>query len=143
ERGFIENLAIYEDYGTAAIEAELRTYLLKDHLAAGARFGVDPVRSDAQLKALAAAGKLVEAPNTPESLFYYYNVSKQYRFFTPGARAGLEALGGRLQEIIRRSVPDAPVVKFAVSSALRPVAYQQRLRLSNANASFQSSHRRR
>ena len=46
----------------------------------------------------------------------------------------------RFQDNLRRRVPDAPVVKLAVSSTVRSVAYQQNLREKNANASFASSH---
>ena len=154
ERAFIESLPIYQDYTTPAKEARLRTYLLNDHLAAAAKFGVEPVADQASVQSLLESGALLAVENTAESGFFYYNVSKKYRYLTPGAARGLEQIAQRLQQVLRERVAakysaksedsdlaaSLPFVKFAVSSALRPLAYQARLRGRNANASLVSSH---
>ncbi len=150
ERLFIESLPIYEDYSTPAREAELRRYLLQDHLAAAAKYGiVPPVESEDAIEGLAEAGRLVSVPNTAETSFFYYNVKSEHRYLTPGAKLGLEKIGERFNAILRERVErkvkadrsaELPLVKFAVSSALRPVSYQAGLRGRNANASYLSSH---
>ncbi|MBX7058905.1 MAG: hypothetical protein K1X75_12635 [Leptospirales bacterium] len=139
ERQFIDSLPIYEDFSTPQREAELRSHLLADHLKVAALYGIPPVESDAQLEQLVAAGKLAEVPNTPDTLYYYYNVPRRYRYLTPAAKRGLERIAARFQEILQRKGPRPPV-KFAISSALRPAAYQERLRNRNANASIVSTH---
>lgn len=152
ERRFIESLSIYSDYATPAREAELRRYLLADHLAAAERYGIAPIREAGEIAGLVKSGELVEVAGSAESGFFYYNVRKQYRYLTPGAAAGLDAIAERLQRVLREkdaarreareaeTLPALPLVKFAVSSALRPVAYQSGLRGRNANASLRSSH---
>jgi hypothetical protein len=168
ERGFVESLPIYQDYATAAKEAKLREFLLADHLDAARRFGVSPVADEASLGELTAAGSLVAVENTAETGFYFYNVPGRFRYLTPGAAAGLNSIADRLQrvlaekEAVRRqraarnqnesgdgapngnssaaAASNLPVVKFAVSSMLRPTGYQARLRGRNANASLVSSH---
>jgi hypothetical protein len=139
ERSFIERLPIYEDFATPARESALRTYLLADHLAAARRYGIAPIERDAELKALVDAGALTEAVNTAESLYFFYNVPKKYRYLTPDAKAGLEKLAERLQSNLRRR-GEYPPVKIAISSMLRPASYQERLRDRNGNASQTSSH---
>ncbi|MBI3396030.1 MAG: hypothetical protein HY042_09355, partial [Spirochaetia bacterium] len=72
--------------------------------------------------------------------YYFYNVPAPSRFLTPEARDCLLLVTARFQENLKRRVPDAPLVKLAVSSAVRSVSYQKGLRERNANASFASSH---
>jgi hypothetical protein len=143
ERGFIESLPIYQDYASPQKEARLRTHLLNDHLQAAVRFGTPAVRDEAQIQSYLQAGRLLALENTPDTLFYYYNVPRGLRFLTPGAALGLERIGARFQEILRERAgerPAPPPVKFAISSMLRPTAYQTNLRGRNANASLNSSH---
>ena len=162
ERGFIESLPIYADYASAEKEAKLRRYLLADHLDAANRFGVEPVADESAIQKLAAAQKLVVVENTPETGFYFYNVPKRFRYLTPAAASGLNAIADRLQQILnekeraRLSKTDSDArddsdprgaqsvavnqVKFAVSSMLRPTGYQTQLRDRNTNASLVSSH---
>lgn len=155
ERGFIESLPIYQDYASAAKEAKLRTYLLADHLEAANRFGVAPVADEASIETLSKAGDLVVVENTAETGFYFYNVPKRFRYLTPAAAKGLDAIAARMQRVLAEkeqirlqrageaqgaALPDLPTVKFAVSSMLRPASYQARLRGRNANASLVSSH---
>lgn len=139
EREFIERLPIYEDFATPAREGALRTYLLADHLAAARRYGIEPIERDSELKALVDAGALTEVVNTAESLYFFYNVPKKYRYLTPDAKAGLEKFVARLQTNLGRR-GEYPPVKIAISSMLRPASYQERLRDRNGNASQTSSH---
>lgn len=158
ERGFIESLPIYQDYATPAREQKLRTHLLADHLAAANRFGVPSVADEASIQKLAGSGDLVKVENTPETGYYFYNVPKRFRYLTPAAASGLNAIAERLQRVlaekdrVRRARSGSkeegngqtfvapPVVKFAISSMLRPASYQAQLRGRNANASLVSSH---
>ncbi len=139
ERNFIEKLPIYEDFATPTRESTLRTYLLTEHLAAARRYGIQPIERDSELKALTDSGALTEVANTADSLYFFYNVPKKYRYLTPDAKAGLEKLAARVQANLRRR-GDYPPVKIAISSMLRPASYQERLRDRNGNASQSSSH---
>lgn len=139
EREFIETLPIYEDFANPAREAELRTYLLADHLRIAEQFGVPPIERDADLDRLVQEGRLSAVPNTPETLYFYYNVPRKYRYLTPAAKAGLQTIAERFQQVLSRKGVRPPV-KFAISSALRPADYQERLRSRNANASIVSTH---
>lgn len=139
ERSFYQKLPIYQDYATPAREAELRRYLLADHLRAARKLGIRPIERDRELELHVEAGRLVSVPNTAETLYFYFNVPGKYRYLTPGARDGLELLGRRVQAVLARR-GEFPPVKIAVSSALRPASYQERLRGENANASSVSSH---
>lgn len=160
ERAFIESLPIYQDYATAAKEAKLRSYLLADHLKAANRFGVAPVSDEAGIQNLQSAGSLVPVENTAETGFYFYNVPKRFRYLTPAASEGLHAIASRMQAVLAQkdrqrrarngdqasgnqegaAGTTPPLVKFAVSSMLRPASYQAQLRGRNTNASLVSSH---
>lgn len=108
-----------------------------------------PVEDQAALARLVEDGRLVSVPNTADTSFFYYNVKDDHRYLTPGAKLGLEKIGERFNALLRERVErkmgaersaELPLVKFAVSSALRPASYQAGLRGRNANASFVSSH---
>ena len=97
ETAFYTRLPIYDDFRTAAREAELRRHLLADHLQVAQAVGVQPPAH------------------------------------------GLKRLTERLQQVLNR-YGDYPPIKIALSSVIRPAAYQESLRRSNANASLVSSH---
>ncbi|MCB1324699.1 MAG: hypothetical protein H7A21_18885 [Spirochaetales bacterium] len=138
ETGFYTRLPIYDDFRTAAREAELRKHLLGDHLQIAQATGVEPPASDARIEELEASGELVNIDG-PEDLYYFYNVPTRYRYLTPGAARGLNRLTEKLQQVLNR-YGDYPPIKIALSSVIRPAAYQENLRRSNANASLVSSH---
>lgn len=139
ERSFIEALPTYDDYATPEMEAKLRTYLLPHHLEAARRSGVPAPADDRALAALVKEGLLKPIEAGSGSRFYFYNVRREYRLLTPAALAGLEAITTRFQEKCGRGRASAPV-KIALSSLVRPVAYQGSLKGRNLNAAYQSSH---
>ena len=140
ERAFVENLPLYSDWSSAAKERRLRRYLLKFHLDLARKSGLPRVQDDADMARHIQSGVLAPIERGPEALFYFYNLKQQYRVLSPETTAGLKLLTERLQNKIRERAPEAPPVKIAVSSALRPVAYQASLRGRNANAAYASSH---
>ena len=46
ERGFIESFPIYKDYITPDKEKKLRKYLIKTHLKAAKKYGINPVKNE-------------------------------------------------------------------------------------------------
>ncbi len=139
ERGFIEKIPLYEDYSNPMIEQKLRTYLNPAHLDAAAKFGLDPLAHESEITELVAGNRLVRVEPKPESLFYFYNVRNTYRALTPSAREGLDLLTRRLQQNFLRHAK-LPPVKIAISSMIRPAAYQDGLREVNANATMTTTH---
>ncbi len=139
ERGYIENLPVYRDFATPEKESRLRKHLLMDHIAVAEASGIRPVRSAGELEELARRGILVAVPSDTESLHYFYNVRKEYRYLAPAAYRGLQEITERLQENIGRRTT-MPPVKIAVSSAIRPLDYQKNLMSKNPNATLVSSH---
>jgi len=138
ERAFIENFPTYEDYATSGKEQTLRKFLLNDHLKI-ASSKMKPLASDEEIELLVNEEKLVFVQVGKDVPFYFYNVPKKYRYMTPETLKGLEMIAGRFQEVLKRK-KDVPMVKIAVSSAVRPDSYQKKLRTKNQNASFVSSH---
>lgn len=138
ERVIIENVPIYSDYVSPVKEAALRKYLLGHHLKEAQKNGLQAVMKDSELSLLIQEKLLVSIAD--KDYHYFYNVPKKYRYLAEHAARGLELLGERIQKTLKDYNQDAPVVKFAVSSAIRPVQYQNKLRYNNANASFISSH---
>ncbi|MCB1166193.1 MAG: hypothetical protein KDK37_15960 [Leptospiraceae bacterium] len=144
ERFYIENLPIYEDWQSGDKESELRRYLLNDHLRVVKEAGLSPLQDANQIQEFASQGKLasIDLDSVP---FYFYNVQKPYRYLTPAAKKGLLRLAERFQQVVHRNLDGKDafkpvIVKFAISSALRPIRYQSNLRNENPNASFVSSH---
>lgn len=138
ERRFIENLPIYRDYITPGVEKSLRTYLLRDHLRIARLKGVSTA-DDADIREYVEQKKLVSAEPSENDHYYFYNVPKKYRYFTPETLKGLKLITQKIQKILEDKTGISGV-KIAVSSAIRPDKYQQKLRGRNANASFTSSH---
>ena len=145
ERFYIENLPIYEDWSDTQKESNLRRFLLKDHLRVVEEAGLQPVSSAEMIQSMDQNGQLVSLEQDQSTPYYFYNVKKEHRYLHPDAQKGLFLLAERFQKVLHRNLDGKDqfkplVVKFAISSALRPVAYQRDLRKSNANASFVSSH---
>lgn len=140
KNAILQKMPIYEDYATAAKESELRRYLLKDHLRAADAAGVPAIQTDSELRVRLEENLLVDGNTSGDKNYFFYNVPKKYRVFTPATLAGLDKLTERFQKVLQDRAPGIPPVKFAISSATRPVRYQNNLRASNANASFVSSH---
>ncbi|MDH5717671.1 MAG: DUF5715 family protein [Spirochaetia bacterium] len=139
ERKFIENIPIYEDFANTQKEKDLRKYLLQDHIKASKKHNEKPVQDEKQIEQMAKENKLTALRNDPEALYYFYNVPLNYRYLSDKAAEGLEIVTERFQENLKKKA-ELPPVKIAVSSALRPVNYQNSLRDLNSNASFISSH---
>lgn len=145
ERFYIENLPIYEDWADAGKEGDLRRYLLNDHLAVAEKTGLEPVGSLEEIQQRTKTGALEQLDQDISAPYYFYNVKKEHRYLHPAARKGLLRIAERFQQVLHRNLDSKDsysprVVKFAISSALRPVEYQKNLRKRNANASFVSSH---
>ncbi|HDP80209.1 MAG TPA: hypothetical protein ENN21_05135 [Spirochaetes bacterium] len=138
ERAVVENLPIYEDWTSPEKEQKLRRYLLNDHLEAVRKTGLEPVRNDNEIPALAEKN-ILKPLDGRERLYYFYNVKKEYRYLAPFAAEGLDLLCRRFQGKLNRKGA-VPPVKIAISSAIRPVTYQTDLRKRNLNAGLESSH---
>ncbi|MBP7735863.1 MAG: hypothetical protein KA369_07815 [Spirochaetes bacterium] len=139
ERGYIENLPLYDDYATPQRELKLRTYLFPAHMDVAARSGMKPIAIDDSLSDLVKGGSLVKVKSGTEKLYYFYNVREKYRVLTPVAACGLKAITDRFQQNIATRLK-LPPVKIALSSMLRPASYQTDLRTINANATEITSH---
>lgn len=137
ERRIIDGFPIYQDWATPEKEQELRRHLLQDHLAVAESLKLRPVADRVELDERLKAGTLKSLEQNRETPFFFYNVKKEHRALVPLAVEGMEILARRLNA--RTGTKDI-TVKYAVSSALRTVEYQEGLRDRNANASFVSSH---
>lgn len=140
ERGFIEHYPVYEDYATHDKETALRHHLLPDHLKQTVRSGMPAISETKEIEALVSEGRLVAVETGRDVPFYFYNVPRTNRYMTPETKAGLDLITKRFRELLVGRHPESPVVKIAISSALRPTSYQQKLRKRNGNASLVSSH---
>jgi hypothetical protein len=139
ERSFIENIPIIDDFTSPEKENKLRRHLLNDHIKAAVKFGIPPIRDNEETDALYKSGKLIKVESGADKQFYFYNVRDDYRYLTPDAAAGLDLLADRFQKNIQKRIL-SPIVKIAVSSAVRPADYQKGLTRKNFNASIESTH---
>ena len=139
ERGYIEKLPIYADYITAQKEKELRTYLLPYHIKAAQSRQAKPLASDQEIETRLARQELNPIDEKFEEICFFYNVRKKYRYLSPRSKKVLWHLGQRFQKLLQEKGLHHRV-RFAVSSALRPVDYQKHLGQRNANATLVSSH---
>ncbi len=139
ERKFIENIPIYGDYATPSKERELRKHLLMDHIRAAGKYGVKPLTDEEEIGVNVKSGKLVNIEKEENRLYYFHNVKKRYRFLTKNASKGLRSLTVRFQKNLKKRA-DLPPVKIALSSVIRPVSYQKKLRGRNTNAGYLSTH---
>ena len=139
ERHYLQKLPIYSDYITPSIEKELRRYLLPDHLKVVRKRQAQPINNEVELQQSIDKGRLVPISAKFEPFAFFYNVSKKYRYLSPHSQKLLLELGQRFQKILADK-QSYKHVKFAISSVVRPVHYQNKLRDRNPNASFISSH---
>ncbi|MDH5720949.1 MAG: DUF5715 family protein [Spirochaetia bacterium] len=139
EKDFIANLPIYEDYGTAKKEKELRKYLLPHHIQAAKKSAFGPVNDVEHIKKLVGENKLAKIEADKDALFFFYNVPDSGKYLTLKAADGLKMIAYHFQEILRKKA-DLPEVKLAVSSMLRTKEYHSKLKTSNENAAYISSH---
>ena len=139
ERGYIEKLPIYTDYITPKKEKELRTYLLTYHIKAAQSRQTSPIASEQEIKDRLNKKELSAVSEKFEEIAFFYNVPKKYRYLSPHSKKILWSLGQRFQKLLQEKGVH-PRVRFAISSALRPVDYQKHLGQRNANATLVSSH---
>lgn len=137
ERRIVDGSPIYEDWATPQKEQELRRHLLQDHLAVVESMKLKPVADRVDLDERVKSRALILLEQNRETPYFFYNVKKEYRALSPLAVEGMEILAKRLNS---HTGAGDMTVKYAVSSALRTVEYQEGLRDRNANASFVSSH---
>ncbi len=126
ERGYIENIPVYRDYATPALEAELMKYDLQAHRLQVIKTGIKPMHNENEIMENVRQGKLAEV-KTDKEFFYFHNVQKPFRYLTPGAIRGLRLVAERFQQKLRAHSDGMPVVKFAVSSVIRTVDYQEKI----------------
>ena len=139
ERSVIEKIPIYEDFSNKKKEQTLRTYLLFDHMKIARSIGLSPVTEEDDISKHIEQGNLISIDTTPETLHYFYNVRKNFRYLTANGAWGLSLVTERFQKNISKRAK-VPPIKIAVSSAIRSINYQNNLRNRNHNASFISSH---
>lgn len=139
ERGYIENLPLYEDFSTPRLEIKLRTHLFADHMRIAKASGIGPLERDDEIGSHVDSGSLIRLPSGKDVPYFFYNVREEYRVLTPDTARGLDLLAGRFRENIE-SRASLPQVKIAVSSALRTASYQNGLRNANDNATPVTTH---
>ncbi len=139
QQNYLAKLAIYTDYTSLKKESLLRTYLLPYHLKAARGRNPKPIVNDQEISTSLSQGLLVKLDEKLEAFCFFYNVPHKYRYLSPHANQTLIHLGERFQKVLK-SYQVHHQVKFAISSALRPVSYQKQLGKNNANASLVSSH---
>lgn len=134
---FIKSLPIYDDFANPAMELILRKHLISNHIAASKRLNEKQIQNDSEIHDFIKSGLLVSLE--PAGLYFFHNVQKNYRYLHPAGKKGLELITRRFQENIRKR-GDLPVVKIAVSSALRPISYNTSKMKKNLNVSPYSTH---
>lgn len=138
ERKIVEEFPIYSDWSKSNNIYSLRKYLYKYHIAVAKKYGIGPIRNDNEILKLSKEGKLVALDNAND-FYYFYGVPKKYRYLTPKTKKALEIISERFNQKLREKNIDTNV-KLAISSALRPSAYQKKLSKKNANAIGESTH---
>ena len=156
ERQFIENFPTYADYINPEKEKKIKKYLKNYHIEAARKPAIKadrknsqkqsdsqklllPIANDENLKKRILEKDLVIINDKFKEIAFFYNVPKKYRYLSPRAHDALWILGKRFQSLIKKKGINQ-FVKFAVSSAVRPMSYQNNLININANASLKSSH---
>ncbi len=138
EKLIIEKFPIYEDWIKINDENQLRKYLYSFHVSAAKKFGIGPLKNDDEIIKLISDEKLIRLDDSSDT-YYFYGVPEKYRYLTPEAKLMLEKIGRRVNE--KLSEKNISVfVKLAVSSAVRPVLYQEKLSKKNSNAVDESTH---
>ena len=139
KNAYIQKLPIYSDYIKKNSEAPLRRYLLADHLRVIQEKGSRAIQNEAEIQTLVKENLLLPLLPDIEDFAFFYNVPKKFRYLKASAKKLIILLGQRFQKNLKTRGTYANV-KFAISSALRPVTYQNKLITKNSNASFISSH---
>ena len=141
-------LPIYQDYISRSDEKELRRFLNQDHLQVAAAKNLPVIRDQKHLQQLLAQKQLTALEQSFATPWFFFNVRKENRYVTPAARTGLETISqhfnrkihDRLQKKFQGQAARDFIVKYAISSAVRPGLYQADLRGRNSNAANESSH---
>jgi len=115
---------------TPGEEASLRRFLGSSHLNRARQLGAR-VEDEAALDSLVAAGRLMELEDSTR--YWVVRPGTSPAYVLPDLRAVLEVVGGRFQE--RLAELGLPPYRMEITSALRTVEHQARLRRENANAS--------
>jgi len=114
---------------TPAEEDDLRQYLNATHVARARALGVR-VTDEAMLDSLLTEGRLVQLEDSTE--YWIVRPGDSPAHVTPDVRVLMGILGERFQA--RLAELELPPYRIEVTSALRTVQRQQRLRQGNANA---------
>jgi hypothetical protein len=127
EREFIENIPVYRDYARPHMERELMKHSLKEQTAEVIKHGIKALKNFDDINAAVSRGELVSVNTGPDKYFYFHNVRKEYRYLTPEAKEALNLATQRFQEKLQARKEGFPVVKLAVSSAIRTVDHQEKV----------------
>lgn len=127
ERLFVENIPVYRDFATPALVSELQKFNLSVHAVEVVKHGTSPMKNTDVINNYVKDGRLVPLTSGAESLYYFHNVQKEYRYLTPAARDGLSTVAERFQQKLKNRNGELPVVKLAVSSVMRTVDYQEKI----------------
>jgi len=139
KQSVLQNVAIYEDYAESGVEKELRTYLLDEHLIVAHNGKYEQAKNDKELETWIKEKKITPVPNGADDPVYFYNVPQEYRYLRDFTIDGINLLTKEFQKNLPEQIPGVRV-KLAISSAMRPVSYQNNLRGKNENASLESTH---
>jgi hypothetical protein len=120
----------------ASIRRDMRRYLNEDHVSAGQRSGVGPVRDSAHVASLVDDGALVQLPDSSR-WWVLRELDQSLPYVTPGTRDALEEIGRRFHG--RLEARGLPPFRLDVTSVLRTSAQQDELRRRNRNASGTTS----
>ncbi len=137
EKRIISSIPIYDDYVSSINENDLRKHLHADHMKVARENGL-MISNDQLIDNFEKNGTLVKLSDNSD-YYFFYNVPKKYRYLSPDAAELLEIIGDRFNKILSGYNVDQKI-KFAVSSALRPMEYQNNLVSKNLNAADESSH---
>ena len=139
----------YESYANPKINAELRRFLLKDHLSLVAKNKAPLYKKEEDIKKAIEGKKLISLDElkqaersrgrTEQLPFYFYNVPKKYRYLRKETVDVLLLLGKSFQNLIKEKGA-YQYVKFSLSSVLRPISYQEELKKHNSNTAYRSTH---
>lgn len=127
ERLFVENIPVYRDFATPQLVAELQKFDLPKHATQVVKHGTLPMKNIEDINNYVKDGKLVPLTSGSDSLYYFYNVQKEFRYLTPKTRDGLNTVTERFQQKLKSHNSNLPVVKVAVSSVIRTVDYQEKI----------------
>ena len=136
ERTIIEKTPIWEDFSVRGVESELRKFLLPHHLQQAKHFKA--IRTDSEIEVILQENQLISL-ESDHAGWFFYNVPAKYRYGRPEVLQALRDIEAAIARQMQLRNADA-TLKFAISSAIRPVSYQKNLRDTNENAAIVSSH---